>query len=153
MRNHHGRLVAVLGLSLGLAATGGLAAADDSADVYTVGELAVRLAQDLRVDLPTESAEAATAALASAGVTISGDLTRQLREKDLTEILNQLGLHLTTSKPERPVDEVRLSRLLDLVIAAPATEGAAGESTSDRGNNPPGGGFGRSKSQASPHNR
>lgn len=153
MNSHHGRFAAVLGLALGLVASGTFVAADDGAAVFTIGDLAVRLAQDLRVDLPAEGAEAATAALASAGVTISGDLTRQLREKDLTEILNQLGLHLTTSKPDRPVDEARLGRLLDLLIEAPATEGAGGVSTSDRGNNPPGGGFGRSKSQASPHDR
>jgi len=153
MFRHQGRFAAIVGLALGMAASGALTAADRTPTVFTVGDLAVRLAQDLRVDLQGEGASAASAALVSAGVTISGDLNRPLREKDVTEILNQLGLHLTTSKPERAVDEVRLGRLLDLILEVPATEGGGGDSSSDRGNNPPGGGFGRSKSQASPHNR
>jgi len=147
-----GLFTAIAGLAFGIAASGTFMAGAGNAAVYTVGDLAVRLAHDLRVKTPGEGAEIASAALGSAGVTISGDLTRELREKDVVEIVNQLGLHLTTSSPARAVDETRLDRLLALVFVAPAFEGRGGESASDRGNNPPGGGFGRSKSQASPHN-
>jgi len=136
------KIAALLGLTLGTAASGALVAAGDGA--YTVGDLAVRLAHDLRLETQGEGPEAASAALVSAGVTIAGDLGRPLREKELTEILNQLGLHLTTSKPDRAVDEVRVNRLLELMLPP------EGESASDQGNDPPGGGFGRSKSQASP---
>lgn len=118
----------------------------------TVGDLAVRLAGEMQLKPEGPDAEAARAALAAAGVQVTGDLARTLREKDVTEVLNQLGLRLTTSQPDRTVDRTKIGRLLDLVFQAPATEGAGGDSTSDRGNNPPGGGFGRSKSQASPHN-
>jgi hypothetical protein len=153
MSTHHRRFAALLSVALGIAACGVLQAADVGAAAYTVGDLAIRLAHDLRVEVSAEGADVASAALVSAGITISGDLTRPLREKDLIDVLNQLGLHLSTSKPDRTVDEVRLGRLLDLVLATPATEGENGVSSSDRGNNPPGGGFGRSKSHASPHDR
>jgi hypothetical protein len=149
MRTHPWKIAALMSLTLGFAALASPAAAGD--DVYTVGELAVRLAHDLRLQMQGDGADVASAALTAAGVTVSGDLARPLREKELTEILNQLGLHLTTSRPERAVEEAKLDRLLELLLAAPGTEGEGGDSTSDQGYNPPGGGFGRSKSVASPH--
>ena len=148
MRIHPWKLAALMSLTLAFAALPSVAANGD--DVYTVGDLAVRLAHDLRLKMQGDGADVASAALTAAGVTISGDLGRPLREKDLTEILNQIGLHLTTSRPERPVEEARLNRLLELLLATPRTEGEGGDSSSDRGTDPPGGGFGRSKSQASP---
>jgi len=151
MHRKHGVLIAVVGLAVAFGASGTLMAGPDSSAVYTVGELALRLATELRLDVPGEGAEVASAVLASAGVTISGDLTRELRERDVAEILNQLGLQLTTSNPDRAVGDAKVELLLGLVVVAPGTEGSGGASASDRGNNPPGGGFGRSKGQASPH--
>jgi len=151
MSKQHGRLAAVVGLVVGITASGALLAQGDTASDYTVGDLAVRMAHDLGIAAPEVKPVDASAALAARGITITGDLTRPLLEKDVTEILNQLGLNLTTSRPERRVDEVKVGRLLDLVLGAVGAEGAGGVSTSDRGNSPPGGGFGRSKSQASPH--
>jgi hypothetical protein len=124
----------------------------NDAALLTVGDLAVRLAGEMALKPSGPDAEAARQALAGAGVQVGGDLQRTLREKDVADILNQLGLHLTTSKPDRPVDGTKVDRLFDLVFQGTGTENKGGVSASDRGNDPPGGGFGRSKSHASPHN-
>jgi hypothetical protein len=145
MCRHSWKIAALIGLALGIASP---AAAGDG--VYTVGDLAVRLAYDLRLETQGEGADIASAALVSKGVTIAGDLGRPLREKELTEILNQLGLRLTTSRPDRPVEAAKVDRLLGMLLAPPGTEGEGGDSTSGQGENPPGGGYGRSKSVASP---
>ena len=120
------------------------------ARAYTVGDLALRLAVELGLEMETPVPEQARQALAAEGIEVAGELGRLLVEDDVVGILNQMNLHLSTSKPDRPVDEAKVELLLGL-LGGPGTEIKGGISASDRGLNPPGGGFGRSKSKASPN--
>ena len=144
-----------IALAASLLCLAGLGAApppgDQEADPsFTVGDFAVRLAQRLGAE-EVSSAEEAREALREAGVEVEGTLLRPVQEEDLTEILNQLGYHLTTSQPGRTVDADRADRLLDLFVGIEGRGGEPGVSTSDRGNSPPGGGHGRSRAHASPN--
>ena len=87
----------------------------------TVGDLALGLAAEIGLG-EAESPEAAVASLAAAGIQVEGELTDRLREKALISALNQIGLHLVTSRSQRPVDAKQLHDVLRLMVVAAAFE-------------------------------
>jgi hypothetical protein len=136
-----------LGSVLCLALAGVAATAADSD--YTVGDFAVTMATTMNLTVPQAgfNAETAAAALREAGVVVKGDLKSALKESDVVNALSQLGLNLTTGNPDRSVSQSRADQILK------AFDGALtpGVESSDHGNDPPGGGFGRGgKKQSSP---
>jgi hypothetical protein len=140
----------IFGLALGsvlcLALAGVAATAADSQ--YTVGDFAVQMAAAMNLAVPNGgfNAETATNALREAGVVLKGDPKSELKEADIVAALSQLGLNLTTTSPDRNVSQARADQILKAFDGVLTTE-----STSDKGNNPPGGGFGRGgKKHASP---
>lgn len=138
----------ILGFALGLMLCTGLAVAADSP--FTVGDFAVKMAKAMDLAAPEEgfNADSALTALRDAGVELKGDLGGELKEAELVQVLEQLGLDVTTSNPDRVVSSDRADSILSAFDSAFGTEGT---STSDKGNNPPGNGFGRGgKKRASP---
>ena len=135
-----------LGTVLCLALASGTMAAEKN---FTVGDFAVQMAAAMKLEAPQGGFDAKTAsvALREAGVVLEGDLAKALQEDDVVGALSQLGLTLTTSTPDRAVSQTRAADILKTFDGVFATEA----STSDKGNNPPGGGFGRGgKKHASP---
>ena len=137
----------MLGLVLGVALAG-LAATAAEPD-YTVGDFAVAMATTMNLAAPPEgfNAETAATALREAGVVVKRDLKSALNEADVVNALGQLGLNLTTGNPDRSVSQSRADQILKAFdgVLAPGVE------KSDKGNDPPGGGFGRGgKKHASP---
>ena len=104
----------ILGLALGsvlcMAVVGAAVAADAN---YTVGDFAVNLAKMVthRADF---TPEAAAAYLEELGVELEGDLSSPVSEAEFVEALNQLGLNLTTSNPQREVAEPHADQVFQL---------------------------------------
>jgi len=142
----------IFGFALGSVlclALAGVAATAADLD-YTVGDFAVTMATTMNLTVPQAgfNAETATAALREAGVVVKGDLKSALKEADVVNALSQLGLNLTTGNPDRSVSQSRADQILKAFDGALAP---GVESSSDKGNDPPGGGFGRGgKGKVSP---
>ncbi|MGD8377066.1 MAG: hypothetical protein PVF68_13105 [Acidobacteriota bacterium] len=104
----------LLGLgTLALAVTMG--SGQTRSDAYTVGDLAVRLASAVELHLEEPSPSLARTALATLGLRIDADLKAPLVEEDAVAIFNQLGFHLSTSNPARPVTEEKAAMLVKLI--------------------------------------
>lgn len=104
----------LLGLAtLALAVTPGTGQTTSGA--YTVGDLAVRLASSIGLHLEEPAPSLARTALATLGLRIDADLKAPLVEEDAVAIFNQLGFHLSTSNPERPVTEEKVEMLVKLI--------------------------------------
>ena len=80
----------------------------------TVGDFALKMALAMKLTAPEGgfNAESATAALRDAGVVLKGDFDSELNEGGLVQALNQVGLKLTTSSPDRIVSEPRADKIL-----------------------------------------
>ena len=89
-----------------------VAGAAVAAPPYTVGDLTVRLAGLL--DLESDTAEDARLALAVEGIEIRTGLSSVLLEGDAIDLLNQLGLQLTTRTPGEPIG----SATVDAIFAS-----------------------------------
>lgn len=138
----------IFGFALGSVLCLALAGVAAMAADYTVGDFAVKMATTMNLTAPQGgfNAETAAVALREAGVVLKGELKGELKEADVVAALSQLGLNLTTTTPDRNVSQARADQILKAFDGILATE-----STSDKGNNPPGGGFGRGgKKHASP---
>lgn len=109
-------LGAVLCLTLG---TAGVMAEDS----YTVGDLAVRLAQ-MVTDKADYTPEAAAAVLGQIGVNLKGDLNERVTEAYLVNTFNQLGTNLTTSNPDKSISRADADKLFTMFDSGLAsTEG------------------------------
>ena len=88
---------------------------------YSVGEFAVSLANSLDLKAPPAGFDAASAALAlrEAGVEIGGDLKGELREADMVDALNQLGLNVMTSTPGDAVSQTKANQILKAYSLSP----------------------------------
>jgi hypothetical protein len=91
-------------------------AAEPPASRYTVGDLVVRLVEEMGMAGTMPEPEAARAFLASTGVEITGDLDRRLDEAATVAIFNGLGANLTTSNPGAPIDAPTIDRLLAISL-------------------------------------
>jgi len=106
--------VFVVLLMAGAAAT--VVAAEPSAVGYTVGDLVVRLVEEMGGAEAGQGPEAGRAFLAAAGVEVSGDLDRRLDEAETVAVFNQLGANVTTSNPDASIDAVTIDRLLAITL-------------------------------------
>lgn len=117
---------AVILLAVCLAAT--VAVADPGR--ATVGDLLVEVAR-LR-DLPAEDARSAQRALEGSGVSLAGmNADQALTEGEVARVLSALGVQVTTSRPDLPVDAEALDGVLSALgpeIVSPRSEslGAGG---------------------------
>lgn len=80
---------------------------------YTVGEFAVDLAKMItnKADL---SPEEAAGYLEQVGVELPGTLDSSVSEEDLVDVLNQVGVHVSTSNPARTVATDTAGRLFQM---------------------------------------
>jgi len=80
---------------------------------FTVGEFAVSLA-NMITNKSDFAAQEAAAYLHEVGVELSGDLDSEVTEQDLAEVLNQMGLRVGTSSPERIVTDETADHLFQM---------------------------------------
>jgi hypothetical protein len=91
-------------------------AAQPSAARYTVGDLVVRLVEEMGLSDAQQGPEAGRAFLAAAGVRVAGDLDSQLDEAETVAIFNQLGANVTTSNPGAMIDAQGIDQLLAITL-------------------------------------
>ncbi len=90
-----------------------MAVASSAAPEYTIGEFAVDLAKMI-TNKSDFSAEEAAGYLKQVGVELPGTLDSRVSEEYLADVLNQVGLHVGTSNPERTVAADTAGRLFQM---------------------------------------
>ncbi len=90
-----------------------LAVASSAEPEYTVGEFAIDLAKMI-TNKADFSAEEAAGYLKQVGVVLPGTLDSSVSEADLVDMLNQVGVHVGTSNPERTVAADTAGRLFQM---------------------------------------
>jgi hypothetical protein len=90
-----------------------LAVASSAEPEYTVGEFAVDLAKMITNKADFSAAEAA-GYLEQVGVELPGTLDSTVSEEELVDVLNQVGVHVSTSNPERTVAADTAGRLFQM---------------------------------------
>jgi hypothetical protein len=102
------KLIAASGLLVAMGLVGPVAVAGDGKAGVTFGQLAVRLATIIEIDLPASKPErSAAAALRRIGVSIDRNLNRMMTEGDLLLIGASLGIEVSSSDPTAPVSVVQ----------------------------------------------
>ncbi len=130
------KLIAASGLLVAMGLAGPVAMAGDGKAGVTFGQLAVRLATIIEIDLPTSKPEKVAAdALRRIGVSIDRDLNRMVTEADLLQIGASLGVEVSSSDPAAPVNGVQsasFSQAVEVALwGAQAEVGTEGDKEDD----------------------